>query len=117
MSIPPIIPVRPPRHRKRRQIEPAATPPVTPDQIVSVVFGPGADQVTATLSSALVSVQNPGLGMWVLFEGDDPAQADTAVKSDDFHVVFTFLVDVSTGTAWHVEDPSVWEWEDGGVTN
>jgi hypothetical protein len=116
--LPSIAPAKRRRRRKRRGVGSSPTPPpVAPDRIVSVAFGPGADQFTATLSSALVSVQDPGLGMWALFDGDDPAQAVTAVKSDDEHVVFAFAVDVTAAIAWHVEDPSVWEWEDAGPMN
>jgi hypothetical protein len=101
--------------RKRRAVTTPPTPPVT-DQIVSVAYGSAIEQIVVTCSSEVVSVQNPGLGLWVSADGGGTwTGADTAVNSDLVTVVFTFPVDVSNATLWHVEDPSVWEMGDSGM--
>jgi hypothetical protein len=120
MDIPPSIQLdRARRRRKRRSVvSPPTPPPVTPDQIVSVAFGPGSNQFTATLSSALVAVENPAQGMWALFVGPDPLLAQTAdVSGDGMSVVFTFESSLDGSVGWHVEDAGMWEWLDGGPMN
>jgi hypothetical protein len=115
-----LIPLPPKSHRRspaKPRVKPAPAPPLG-DKIVSVSFGPGADQLTVDLSSVLVSVADPSLGMWVFFNDADPALAIGAIVSDSPpQVVFKFAVDVDSGIAWHVEDPGVWEWQDGGAMN
>jgi hypothetical protein len=96
---------------------PLPDPPVG-DRIVAVSFGPGADQLTVDLSSVLVSVDDPSQGMWVYFENADPQPAIGAIVTDSPpQVVFKFNVDVDGGDQWHVENPGVWQWEDGGPMN
>src|SRR5438067_2008092 len=72
---PMLIPVPSP-FRRRRELprRPGAAPvppPVTPDQILSVTWGPAIEQIVVTVSSEVVSVQNLGLGFWVTINESD----------------------------------------------
>jgi hypothetical protein len=112
---PSFIPARRRVRRKRRAVESTPTPPPVADQILSVVHGISPEQIVVTVSSEVVSVQNPGLGLWVSSDGGGTwTGADSADASALTTVVFTFGQDVSDATLWHVEDPSVWEMGDSG---
>src|SRR5207249_11446459 len=73
--IPMLIPVPSP-FRRRRELprRPGAAPvppPVTPDQILLVTYGPAIEQIVVTASSEVVSVQDLGLGFWVTINESD----------------------------------------------
>jgi hypothetical protein len=107
------------RRRGSRRKPPAniaPPPPPVADQILSVVHGINPEQIVVTVSSEVVSVQNPGLGLWVSSDGGGTwTGADSADASALTTVVFTFVGSVSDATLWHVEDPSVWEMGDSGM--
>ena len=69
--------------------------------------------MTVTLSSAVVAITDPSLGMWIFFEVADAA-TPIAAECSGTVVVFTYAVDVSEGINWGVEDYTVWQMADSG---
>src|SRR5690348_121538 len=84
--LPMLFPTPPQFRRRRARAKASPTPPpALANQIVSVAFGPGADQLTVTVGAPVVGVQTPSLGLWVFFEDGDPVSANAASVTDDTH--------------------------------
>jgi hypothetical protein len=112
-----IIPAKPRVRRKRRAVASAPTPPpVTPDQILSVVLD-GSHGCIATLSTTIGAIVDPSEAMWLTVDTGFWIAAIGADIVDDTHVRFAFGDDVSACLMWHIEDPAAWQWLDGGGMN
>ena len=121
MRVPPsIIPAKRRVRRKRHGVAPVSPPPPppppAPDSIVSVVHD-GTMAVVVETSSPVDSLGGPD-ALWITADGGATLIMPTnAELPDSTHVRLIFDVDVSACTAWHVEEPSMWEWLDLGPMN
>ncbi len=107
----PFIPVKPPRHRKRR---PAPyVEPQTPRGIVSVAHGAANNEIVVTFVGTLLAIAEAQDGLAVMIGAVRHLPDDAIYTFPQQTATFAFAVDVSGATTWSVPNPATWEFAEG----
>lgn len=103
----------PAKFRKRRGQSKRTTPPapITGNRILTVVPGPGGNEMTLTVDGTITNVADWPMAFEVFVE-DTWYWVMNGDYSTPGTVILTFEYDVSTASLWNVPVPGVWQFAD-----